>query len=518
MPKPPAQSVGSQSVGAQPVGSTSARHSGVILHPTSLPGPFGIGDLGPAARGWIDFLAESGCDIWQVLPLGPTGYGDSPYQTFSSFAGNPYLLSPEELVADRLLKAIPTTRFPAGRVDFGRVITWKLELIEQAWESFGRKPSNSRLVKDFAAFKRRESRWLGDYTLFRAIKEESGGRPWPDWPAPLRSRDPVAMRSARRRLGDQINRHAFAQFLFFRQWGALRDYANRRGIKILGDVPIFTAHDSADVWARPELFRIKANGQPTVVAGVPPDYYAEDGQLWGNPLYRWGVHEKDDFSWWVDRLQSTLKMVDIIRLDHFRGFYDYWEIPAGAETARNGRWVKAPGAKLLTVLQRRMGDVPFVAEDLGGDMPPGVSQLRDQFDLPGMVVLQFAFGSGPGHEFLPHNFTSTNWAVYTSTHDNTTAEGYWDEMGGAERRFAVDYLSGTGETYASQLTRLAWSSTGRFAMTTVQDLLELGPEAKMNTPGTSGGNWQWRMNRPMSGKVTKRLYKLNQTYRRGLLS
>ncbi len=493
-----------------------SRHAGIVLHPTSLPGPYGIGDIGPQARAWVDFLARAGCDIWQVLPLGPTGYGNSPYQTFSSFAGNEYLVSPQDLTRDRLLPELPSPRLKGGRVDYGRVIPWKLDMLEQAWQSFSRLRSNARLVKEFERFRRREARWLADYALFRAVKEEQGGRSWTEWPAPIRRRDPAAVRAARRTHRATIDRIAFSQFLFFRQWGELKAHAEQRGVRIMGDVPIFTAHDSADVWTNVDLFRIKADGQPSVVAGVPPDYYSKTGQLWGNPLYRWSAHQQSGFNWWVDRVRSTLRLVDIIRLDHFRGFYNYWQIPAGAKTAVQGRWVKAPGRELFTTLQQRLGDAPFIAEDLGGDMPPGVAALRNEFGLPGMVVLQFAFGDGPGHEFLPHNFRSPDWAVYTSTHDNNTSEGYREDMTAKERRFADAYLAGLGDSLAERLIRLAWSSTGRYAMTTAQDVLGLGSDAKMNVPGTTGGNWEWRLTRPLAVKHAQRLRALNATYGRGI--
>ncbi|MBT8249631.1 MAG: 4-alpha-glucanotransferase [Acidimicrobiia bacterium] len=496
--------------------SMHARHAGVVLHPTSLPGRFGIGDIGPQARAWIDTLADAGCDIWQVLPLGPTGYGDSPYQTFSSFAGNPYLISPDDLARDGLLHDVPKRRVPGGRVDYGSVIKWKLFLLDHAWHQFQSRRSNSRMVKDFERFRTSEARWLDDYAMFQAIKEEQDLRPWPDWPPALRRRDSDALKLFSSTHSESIDRIKFSQFLFFKQWGELRQHAHDRGVRILGDVPIFAAHDSADVWANAGLFRLKANGQPLVVAGVPPDYYASTGQLWGNPLYRWRAHRQSGFAWWVDRVESTLRLVDLIRLDHFRGFHNFWEIPAAAPDARRGKWVKAPGRALFETIQKRLGHSPFVAEDLGGDMPPAVAELREELGLPGMVVLQFGFGTGPEHEFLPHNYESPMRAVYTSTHDNDTAEGYWDGIRPKERRFAASYLEGLGETFSEQLIRLAWSSNARFAMTTAQDILGLGTDAKMNVPGTTGGNWQWRMTRPMSAARMARMRRLNALYARGI--
>ncbi len=496
--------------------SSNPRHAGVVLHPTSLPGRFGIGDIGPQARAWVDTLAAAGCDIWQVLPLGPTGYGDSPYQTFSSFAGNPYLISPDDLAREGLLHDVPKRRVRGGRVDYGSVIPWKLMILDHAWHQFQSRRSNSRMVKDFERFRKAESRWLDDYALFQAIKEAHDLRPWPEWPAPLRRRDREALKLFRSTHAETIDRIMFSQFLFFWQWSELKEHAQQRGVRILGDVPIFAAHDSADVWANPGLFRLKANGQPLVVAGVPPDYYAEKGQLWGNPLYRWRSHRESRFSWWVDRIESTLRLVDLIRLDHFRGFHNFWEIPASAPDARTGKWVKAPGRALFEAIGRRVGDAPFIAEDLGGDMPPAVAELREELGLPGMVVLQFAFGSGPEHEFLPHNYRTTNWAVYTSTHDNDTSEGFWDGVGSRDQAFASTYMEGLGPTFSDKLIRLAWSSTAQYAMTTAQDILGLGTDAKMNVPGTTGGNWQWRLDRRMSAKRMARIRQLNSLYGRGI--
>ncbi|NOY99238.1 MAG: 4-alpha-glucanotransferase, partial [Chloroflexi bacterium] len=359
------------------------RRSGVLLHPTSLPGPYGIGDLGPQACRFVDFLSGAGCKLWQMLPLGPTGYGDSPYQSFSAFAGNPYLISPDLLLQDGLLHSddlIEQTDFPAHRVDFGRVISWKLNLLERAFLRFKSDPQPA-LQEALDIFCAENASWLDDYALFMAIKEAHGGGSWEHWPVSLRRREETALAEARRTLADAVERFAFYQFIFYRQWRALRDYAHQRGVRIIGDIPIFVAYDSADVWAHPDLFYLDETGRPTVVAGVPPDYFSPTGQLWGNPLYRWDVHAQTGYAWWLARFRAVLSMVDIVRLDHFRGFAGYWEIPADAPTAEEGRWVPGPGADFFNAVRDELGRLPIIAEDLC-EITPDVVALRDQFDLP----------------------------------------------------------------------------------------------------------------------------------------
>ncbi len=470
------------------------RASGILLHPTSLPGPYGIGDLGPAAYRWVDWLADSGCKLWQVLPLGPTGYGDSPYQCFSAFAGNPYLISPDFLLRDGLLTQGDLADMPAWeprRVDFGRIFEWKPALLEKAFRRFTADPGPARAK--FDSFKAENAFWLGDYALFTAIKETYGGGSWDAWPADLRRRDPRALEEARRSLADVIERVAFLQFLFFEQWSQLKNYAAGRGLKIIGDIPIFVAYDSADAWSHPELFYLDEDGKPSVVAGVPPDYFSPTGQLWGNPLYRWDVHKASGYAWWLERVRFTLQAVDIVRIDHFRGFAGYWEIPGDAETAVNGRWVPGPGADFFNVMQSRLGDLPIIAEDLG-EITPDVIELRDRFNLPGMKILQFAF-SGPDNPFLPHQFTR-NSVVYTGTHDNDTTRGWFEKASEQEKDFARRYFQrdwSNGSDFAWHLIRTAWSSVSTFALAPMQDFLALGSEARFNYPSRLGGNWEWRM-------------------------
>jgi 4-alpha-glucanotransferase len=469
------------------------RASGIILHPTSLPGQDGIGDLGPEAYRWIDFLADTGSTIWQVLPLGPTGYGDSPYQSFSAFAGNPYLVSPAVLLDQGLLD-LPDLAdrpvFPTDHVDFGPVIIWKITLLDRAYDHF-EKSGSKTLHKEFEDFKSQNAAWLDDYALFMAIKETQGGVSWNEWPAPLRKRSVPALAKFRQENADLISRHVFRQFLFFRQWAAVRGYAQSKGIRILGDAPIFVAYDSADVWSHPELFFLNTKGQPTVVAGVPPDYFSPTGQLWGNPLYRWDVHAETGYAWWIDRLSSTLKLVDMIRLDHFRGFAGYWEVPAGKPTAEIGRWVPGPAAHFFAAIGKALGDLPIIAEDLG-EITADVVTLREQFELPGMKVLQFAFSTDATDPFLPHNFTS-NYVVYTGTHDNDTSCGWYLAAPEEERDLCRRYLARSGDDLSWDFIRLAWSSVAVIAMAPLQDLLSLGTEARMNFPGRPSGNWTWRL-------------------------
>lgn len=491
------------------------RASGVLLHPTSLPGPDGIGDLGPQAYRWIDWLAATGCGLWQVLPLGPTGYGDSPYQCFSAFAGNPYLISPDRLLKDELLSIddlADRPAFPIGRVDFGAVIAWKTKLLDRAFEHF-RQRTSDQLCADFAAFQTDQAFWLSDFALFMALKEAHGGASWGTWPDELRRRDRRALQQARQ--PDAVERYAFRQFLFFRQWSALRQYAHDQGIRIIGDIPIFVAYDSADVWSHPELFYLDDDGQPTVVAGVPPDYFSPTGQLWGNPLYRWAAHQQSGYAWWFDRMRATLAQVDVIRLDHFRGFAGYWEVPAGMATAEKGQWQPGPGKDFFDALQRALGDLPIIAEDLGL-ITPDVLELRDGFNLPGMKVLQFAF-SGPDNAFLPHHYIK-NCVVYTGTHDNDTIAGWYQTASRKEKSFCRKYLNATPRKLAWAMIRAVWSSAANIAVTPMQDLLELGPSARMNYPGREAGNWTWRMtDDALSDSLCHRLQELNVLFDRRLV-
>jgi 4-alpha-glucanotransferase len=487
------------------------RSSGILLHPTSLPGPYGIGDLGPAAHQWLDDLVAAGCKLWQVLPLCPTGYADSPYQCFSTFAGNVYLISPDLLAEEGLVTAeelAARPSFPEEEIEYGPVISWKLALLDTALERF-ENGGFKQLRADFETFRISNREWLDDFALFMAIKDLYSLKPWTEWPAPLRDRDPLQLQKARTAYAAEVTRHSFRQFLFFRQWKALRARAHEVGASIIGDLPIFVAHDSADVWANRELFHLDEGGQPTVVAGVPPDYFSKTGQLWGNPLYRWEVHADTGYAWWLARFRAVFKLVDVVRVDHFRGFVDYWEIPGEATTAIGGRWLEGPGAPFLDAVMEKLGDLPVIAEDLG-EINPEVFVLRDQFDLPGMKILQFAFDGGPDNEFLPHRYPP-NCIVYTGTHDNDTNLGWWQSATDEEKEFAAEYLETTGEDISWDLIRAAWKSKANVAITPLQDVLSLPTGARMNYPGTLGGNWAWRM-RPgaFSPELQTRMSGLNQ--------
>lgn len=491
------------------------RSSGIILHPTSLPGPDGIGDLGPEAYRWINFLSESGCRLWQVLPLGPTGYGDSPYQCFSAFAGNPYLISPVMLLEDNLLTLADLSDrpdFPEGNIDFGAAIRWKLTLLDRAYAHFTAS-KHAALRKELAEFEAQNRFWLPDFALFMAIKESLGGIAWENWPAPLRTRDPNALQEFAAAHHADIERHTLRQFLFFRQWQALRNYAHDREIQIIGDIPIFVAADSSDAWSHPEMFFFDENGHPTVVAGVPPDYFSPTGQLWGNPLYNWDAHKASGYEWWLQRLTACLKLVDIIRLDHFRGFAGYWEIPAGMPTAEIGRWVPGPGKDFFRTIEEKLGGLPIIAEDLG-EITPDVVELRDTFNLPGMKIMQFGFSSGPTDPFLPHNYP-VNCVAYTGTHDNDTVLGWYNTAPNEETDFCRRYLARSGDDISWDMLRAVWSSVAVMALAPMQDLLSLGSEARMNFPGRPSGNWAWRMPaNALSPELNARLYEINYLYSR----
>jgi 4-alpha-glucanotransferase len=491
------------------------RSAGVILHPSSLPGPDGIGDLGPEAYRWVNFLAETGCTLWQILPLGPTGYGDSPYQCFSAFAGNPYLVSPALLLDEGLLTREDLSDrpdFPAETVDFGPVIQWKLTLLDRAYNRFKKSTSTKRKAA-LEEFQNAKTSWLPDYALFMAIKEVHGGGSWENWPAEFRKRDPETLAQFKEKNADVIQRHIFRQFLFFRQWQALREFANQKGILIIGDAPIFVSYDSADAWSHPEQFYLDSEGKPTAVAGVPPDYFSATGQLWGNPLYRWDFHKKTGFAWWIERIRATLDLYNIIRLDHFRGFAGYWEVPFGNPTAEKGRWVPGPGAELFEAIRSSLGGLPIIAEDLG-EITPDVTALRDSLGLPGMKILQFAFAADAEDPFLPHNYVS-NCVAYTGTHDNDTSLGWYLTAPESERDFARRYLARSGEDIVWDMIRAIWGSVADFALTPMQDLLRLGTEARMNYPGRPSGNWSWRIQpAALDDRLKDRLKELNTLYNR----
>ena len=493
----------------------SPRSAGVLLHPTSLPGPFGIGDLGPAAYAWVDALVQAKQQWWQILPLGPTGYGDSPYQCFSAFAGNPYLISPQLLIDEDLLDSrdVASVSFPPGRVDYGPVIQFKIHLLQQAWDRFS-KGRGQALRGPFESFTRAEASWLDDYALFMALKDAYQGRSWQEWPAPARMRHADFLKKAKSDYAKAIGPHQFGQFLFFQQWQRLKAYANEHDIKIIGDIPIFVSGDSADVWANPQLFALDRERRPSVVAGVPPDYFSATGQLWGNPHYDWPAMEKSGFAWWIARFRATFSLVDVVRLDHFRGFEAYWEIPAGSPNAIGGRWVKAPGLALLDTLKKTFGHLPIIAEDLGV-ITPEVDAMRRRFDLPGMRILQFAFGDRAENRFLPHNYDH-NTVVYTGTHDNDTSLGWYRSANESERDHFRRYLARDGADAAWDLIRAAWASVADFAIAPLQDVLNLGTEARMNFPGKPQGNWAWRFEADqLKPWILDRLANLTEIYGRG---
>jgi len=497
------------------------RRSGILLHPTSLPGRFGIGDLGDAAYRFVDFLTASGQSYWQVLPLSPTGYADSPYQTLSAFAGNPMLISPEKLVENGHLSPsdledVPA--FPTDLVDFGPVIQYKTGLLDRAFASCqaGAPPAQRTAFERFCDA---QASWLDDLALFMALKETHALRPWHEWEPELVTREPEALDRWRASLADQIERQKHRQWVFFEQWLAVKRHANERGIRIVGDIPIFVSLDSADVWANPHLFHFDEELRPTAVSGVPPDYFSETGQLWGHPLYRWDVMAQEGYTWWIDRFRMAFTQADVTRIDHFRGFFNYWEVPAGAETATHGRWLYGPGADLFHAVTAALGNVAIIAEDLGdfdAESRAGVDALQTEFGYPGMKVLQFAFSGGPDSPFLPHQFIR-DCIVYTGTHDNDTTAGWYRASSTeAERDYARKYLGSDGSDIAWDMIRLAWSSIANTAITTTQDLLSLGHEFRMNTPGTVGRpNWCWRLlPGALSDEIAARLLELTAVYGR----
>ena len=493
----------------------SPRSSGILLHFTSLPACFGIGDFGPSAFEFADFLADAGQTLWQVLPVNPTGYGDSPYQCFSAFAGNPMLISLDRLAEQGLLQASDLASvpgFPDSSVDYGAVIPYKMSILRRAAQLFFADASHS----DRSAFERfcaDSSSWLDDYALFMAVKDAHQGIIFTSWEPAIRRRDPSAVSDWSKRLAPEIQAFKYWQFEFFRQWERLKTYCQEHGIRFMGDIPIYVAHDSADVWAHPDLFHLDANGSPTVVSGVPPDYFSATGQLWGNPIYRWDVLASTGYKWWIDRFRASLALFDMVRLDHFRGFEAYWEVPGGESTAMNGKWVKGPGEAFLTALQNAFGRLPIVAENLGVITPP-VEKLRHQFGLPGMSLLQFAFGNDPqGPSFRPHNY-SHDLVSYTGGHDNDTTVGWWNSSVGAdstrtledvekEHAFARAYLNFHDDSEINWvMIRAVIASVADTAIVPLQDVLGLGTEARMNLPGRVSNNWKWRY-RP--GALTKDL-------------
>ncbi len=502
-----------------------SRSSGIMLHPTSLPGPFGIGDLGAEARRFVDYLVSAGQTLWQVLPLGPTGYGDSPYQCFSAVAGNPLLIGLEDLPGG-VPKPPSFATEPAdfGRVDFARVIPWKTAALDAAAKTFRERASKTELRR-FEEFCCENADWLEDYALFQSLKQLNPARIWNQWDEDIRDRDAQAMKRWRTLLAEAIGTQKFLQHVFFSQWNALRAYSRERGVRIMGDLPIYVAHDSVDVWANREYFQLDARGDPVVVAGVPPDYFSATGQLWGNPLYNWAAMAHHGYNWWVRRFRLLLNMFDVIRLDHFRGFEAYWEIPGGAATAEDGRWVKGPGRDLFQTLQHELGPLPLVAENLGV-ITPEVEGLRHEFGFPGMSILQFAFGTDPqGPGFRPHNYVR-ELVAYTGTHDCDTTVGWWTSQGRgestrtaediqAERDYTRRYLHTDGSGIHWDFIRALLASVANTVMIPLQDVLGLGSEARMNQPATLTGNWRWRCRDGLlTNESAERLRALTELYER----
>lgn len=490
------------------------RSAGVLLHPTCLPSPHGIGDLGPSAFSYLDWLVGAGVSWWQVLPLHPPGPGHSPYSATSTFAGNPLLISPEILIEDGLLEQNDLADCPALAdewVDFGSVIPWKRELLRRA---FDRSRRSGTMAAEISAFRTANHAWLDDYALFAALKTAHGGAAWFDWPAPLARRDPGTIEAWRVDHADKIEIEVFAQLLVHRQWTALHERAAELGVGILGDVPIFVAFDSAEVWAHPELFLMDDERRPTVVAGVPPDYFSPTGQLWGNPLYDWDRMASDGYTWWIERLRHTLSQVDMVRLDHFRGFAAYWEVPADANVATNGRWVKGPGRAFFDAVSGALGSLPFLVEDLG-NITPDVTSLRDELGLPGMAVLQFGFSPAPRSTFIPYAHTR-NLAVYTGTHDNNTSLGWFlEDAGDGERELVRRYVGTDCQEVHWDLVRLAMGSVADLAVVPHQDLAGLGSDCRMNTPAVADGNWVFRITDWMLGDAIRdRLAELVYTFGR----
>lgn len=505
------------------------RSSGILLHPTSLPGKYGIGELGLEAYRFADQLARAKQSLWQVLPLGPTGYGDSPYQSFSAFAGNTLLVSldllvKEGLLADEDLKGAED--FPQDHVDFGKVIDFKTARLQLAYERFKRQGSE-QLRRAFDVFCDYAASWLDGYALFRAVKNQQGGKLWSEWDRELALREPEAMERARGELDDEIEAQKFYQFLFFRQWFALKSYCNQKGLKIVGDIPIFVSYDSADVWTHPSLFKLDERGKPVVVAGVPPDYFSRTGQLWGNPIYDWDKMREDGFQWWTERVRASFEMMDILRIDHFRGFAQTWEIPAGDETAEHGKWVDVPGRELFSSLREKLGgDLPIIAENLGL-ITPDVEELRRAFGFPGMRILQFGFSSDADNKFLPHNYEHEDVA-YTGTHDNDTTVGWFNAEEGIgstrtakqiekERAYCLKYLDTRGKEIHWDFIRAVFASVADTAIIPLQDVLGLGTEARMNLPASTSGNWDWRAQEgALTEAMLSRLADMSETYGRNL--
>ena len=485
-------SAGSE-VGMLPPFPSEYRSSGMLLHVTSLPSPYGIGDLGPSAFSWVDRLQHAGQGWWQSLPLGPTGYGNSPYQSLSSFAGSTLLISPEGLISDGLLNASDcASQFPSDLVDYDSVIPSKEKLLKKVWTRFI-SGARSDLRSAYEEFCAAQETWLEDYALFRALKNKFGGCYYLEWPEDLIQRKPAALAEVRRELAKEIDRFRFEQFLLLRQADQLKEYAHAKGVSLIGDLPFFVSPDSSDVWANPELFLLDGRRRPRFVAGVPPDYFSAVGQLWGNPVYNWDTLRSTGYRWWIDRIRTLLGHVDAIRLDHFRGFAAAWHVPAGAKTAQSGEWMPGPGAGFFQTIARELGRLPFVAEDLGL-ITKDVSLLRDQFQVPGTRILQFAFDGHADNPYLPHNFVS-NTVAYTGTHDNPPTRQWYEQLPDSQKEILWSYINRrlvNSAEAAPALIELAWSSIAALTIVPLQDVLDLGVGTRMNVPGRVDGNWRWR--------------------------
>lgn len=496
--------------------TTHERHSGILVHPTCFPSPYGIGDLGAGAYEFIDYLENSGQTLWQTLPLGPTGFGDSPYQGFSAFAGQPLLISPDklleyELITQDELDAYPS--LPANRIDYGAVIAAKNKLFESAFKNYAQLSDSHPLKQQCLEFCRENEDWLSDYSLFMSLKDKNGGKLWLEWPETERCPDDAQKDSLKKELAERYSYYQFIQFLFFDQWHALKKYANEHKISIIGDIPIFVSLDSCDVWANKDLFQLDSKGYPLVVAGVPPDYFSTTGQLWGNPLYDWDAHEKTGYQWWIARVKSQLSLVDIIRIDHFRGFDSFWAVPYGEDTAINGKWLDGPKDKLFTAIKNALGELPIWAEDLGV-ITEEIEALRDKFNFPGMKVLQFAFDDPNDNDMMPY-YHIPNCICYTGTHDNDTTVGWYKNASKESQKKVRRFMNTGAATVAWAFIRTALQSSANYVIIPLQDIMQLDSRARMNTPGKAAGNWSWRYEqKDLDPYWANYLKKLTKTYNR----
>jgi 4-alpha-glucanotransferase len=489
------------------------RSSGILMHITSLPSPYGIGTFGKEAYAFVDFLIKAGQKYWQILPLGSTSLGDSPYQSFSAFAGNPYFIDLDLLTKEGILNKEDYITLNFGdnseKVDYEKIFNNKMAVLRIAFSK-----SKGKYEKNIEKFKEEHGHWLEDYALYMAVKEEFQLKSWQQWDEDIKLREIKALKKYKKELKEEIEYWMFLQYLFFKQYCELKQYANSNGIKIIGDIPIYVAEDSADTWANSEIFLLDEIKKPTVVSGCPPDAFSETGQLWGNPIYNWKTLENQGYKWWIERIRANSKLYDVTRIDHFRGFESYWEIPYGDETAVNGTWVKGPGMKLFTSIKKSLGEINIIAEDLGF-LTDKVIDFRIQSGYPGMKVLQFAFDSREESDYLPHNYDK-NCVVYTGTHDNDTVNGWFKNTSKEDVDFAVKYLKLTEEEgYNWGFIRGALSSVGNLAIAQMQDFLGLGDESRMNIPSTLGGNWQWRVKKEaLSDELAQKIYEVTKLYGR----